>query len=103
MACGFEEAFDGWHSATGEERMARSKRVLFTFDQRNYRNLEELTGFGSFSSASDAVKDALQLARTLQMQAQQGYTEVTVRNPETKQERVVVVPSFQTFPLHPEK
>lgn len=84
-------------------QMAKSKRVLFTFDQRNYRNLEELTGFGRFSSASDAVKDALQLARTLQIQAQQGYTEVVVRNPDTREERVLVVPSLQTFSLEAEQ
>lgn len=74
--------------------MAKSKRVLFTFDPRNYNNLRELTDSGGFPSASDAVRDALNVARALQAQAQQGFTEVLVRNPKTSQERVLVLPSL---------
>jgi len=72
--------------------MTRSKRVLFTFDPRNYNNLRELTDSGGFQSASDAVRDALHVARFLQLQAQQGFTEVLVRNPQTNQERVIALP-----------
>lgn len=74
--------------------MARSKRILFTFDPRNYRNLRELTEAGGFPTTSDAVRDALTIARALQSQSQQGFTEVVVRNPGTNQERVIVLPSF---------
>jgi Arc/MetJ-type ribon-helix-helix transcriptional regulator len=74
--------------------MARSKRVLFTFDPRNYNNLRELTDSGGFQSASDAVRDALHVARALQKQAQQGFTEILVRNPQTHQERMIVLPHF---------
>jgi Arc/MetJ-type ribon-helix-helix transcriptional regulator len=74
--------------------MARSKRILFSFDPRNERNLRELTEAGGFPTASDAVRDALTVARALQSQSQQGFTEVVVRNPATNQERVVVLPSF---------
>jgi hypothetical protein len=74
--------------------MSKSKRVLFTFDPRNYNNLRELTDSGGFPSASDAVRDALHVARALQAQAQQGFTEFLVRNPKTGQERVLVLPSL---------
>lgn len=72
--------------------MARSKRILFTFDPRSHRNLRELTDAGGFPSASDAVRDSLRVARALQDQARQGFTEVVVRNPVTKQEKVMVLP-----------
>ena len=75
--------------------MAKSKRVLFTFDARNYEDLRSVTNFGQFSNASDAVKDALQLSRALHSQAQKGFTDVIVRNPTTKEERVLVLPSLQ--------
>jgi Arc/MetJ-type ribon-helix-helix transcriptional regulator len=74
--------------------MSKSKRVLFTFDPRNYNNLRELTVSGGFQSASDAVRDALQVARSLQQQAAQGFTEIMARNPKTGQERVIVLPSL---------
>jgi Arc/MetJ-type ribon-helix-helix transcriptional regulator len=73
--------------------MPRSKRVLFSFDPRNYRNLQALTAVGGFTSPSDAVRDALRLARALQAQAEKGFSEVVVRNPGTKEERVIV-PAF---------
>lgn len=72
--------------------MARSKRFLFTFDPRSEQNLRKLTDDGGFPSASDAVRDALRMARTLQEQERLGFTEVVVRNPETNQEKVIVLP-----------
>jgi hypothetical protein len=45
---------------------------------------------------ANAVRDSLQITRALQSQAEQGYTEIIVRNPETNEERVIVVPE-----LHP--
>ena len=44
---------------------------------------------------ANTVRDSLQVARALQSQAQNGYTEVVVRNPETKEERVLVIPNLQ--------
>jgi hypothetical protein len=40
----------------------------------------------------EAVRESHQISRALQSQAQQGFSEIVVRNPETKEERVIVVP-----------
>lgn len=72
--------------------MAKSKRVAFTFDERSLKSLEQMTEEGHFSSMADTVRESLQISRALQTQAKQGYTEVTMRNPETGEERVVVIP-----------
>jgi hypothetical protein len=82
--------------------MPSSKRVLFTFDPRHYRNLKEVTAAGGFSSTADAVRDAVQVVRALQAQAVQGFSEVVVRNPQTKEERVVVLPAL-SLPEREEK
>lgn len=75
--------------------MANAKRVVFSFDERSLESLEKLKNQGRFSSMGDAVRESLQINRALQSQANQGYTEVIVRNPETKEERVIVIPALQ--------
>jgi hypothetical protein len=42
----------------------------------------------------EAVRESLQISRALQSQANQGFSEIVVRNPETKEERVIVVPAL---------
>jgi hypothetical protein len=74
--------------------MAKSKRVLFTFDPQSYQNLKQVFEQGPFASMADTVRDSLQTSQALQSQAKQGFTEVVVRNPETKEERVVVIPTL---------
>jgi Arc/MetJ-type ribon-helix-helix transcriptional regulator len=75
--------------------MAKTRRVVFSFDERSLESLNKLTEQGRFSSMADTVRDSLQVTRALQTQAQQGYTEVIVRNPETNEERVLVIPNLQ--------
>ena len=72
------------------------KRVVFSFDDRSLESLERMTKQGRYPSMANAVRDSLQITRALQSQAEQGYTEIIVRNPETNEERVIVVPE-----LHP--
>lgn len=74
--------------------MAGSKRVLFSFDPRNYQTLQDLAATGAFTSTADAVRGAVQVARVLQSYAKQGFTEVVVRNPQTREERVLVLTAF---------
>ncbi len=77
----------------------KSKRVAFTFDERSLNTLENMTEEGNFSSMADTVRESLQISRALQAQMKQGFTEVIVRNPETGEERVVIIPSLQRYPL----
>jgi hypothetical protein len=72
------------------------KRVVFSFDDRSLENLERMTHQGRYPSMANAVRDSLQITRALQSQAEKGFTEIIVRNPETNEERVIVVPE-----LHP--
>jgi Arc/MetJ-type ribon-helix-helix transcriptional regulator len=86
-----------------ERIMAKTtKRVVFSFDERSLESLEKLTEQGRFSSMADTVRESLQISRALQSQANQGFTEVLVRNPETNEERVLVIPTLQSKPAKAE-
>jgi hypothetical protein len=76
--------------------MSKNKRVVFSFDERSLESLQKLTEQGRFSSMADTVRESLQISRALQSQAGQGFTEVMVRNPETNEERVLVIPALQS-------
>ena len=52
--------------------------------------------------AEAAAHCALEVSRALQSQAVRGFTEVLVRNPETNEERVLVIPTLQTASAKPE-
>jgi Arc/MetJ-type ribon-helix-helix transcriptional regulator len=78
-----------------ESAMSKNKRVVFSFDERSLESLQKLTEQGRFSSMADTVRESLQISRALQSQAGQGFTEVMVRNPETNEERVLVIPTLQ--------
>ena len=75
--------------------MAKTRRVVFSFDERSFESLQKLQEQGRFASMADTVRESLQVSRALQTQAQHGYTEVIVRNPETNEERVLVIPNLQ--------
>lgn len=75
--------------------MATSRRVVFTFDHRSLDSLERLTKQGAYSSMADAVRDSLRLRRALQQQAEQGFVELVVRNPKTREERILVNPEAE--------
>jgi Arc/MetJ-type ribon-helix-helix transcriptional regulator len=75
--------------------MSKTRRVVFSFDERSLESLQELTDQGRFSSMADTVRESLQISRALQAQAGRGFTEVLVRNPETNEERVLVIPTLQ--------
>lgn len=72
------------------------KRVVFSFDDRSLENLERMTQQGRYPSMANAVRDSLQITRALQSQAEKGFTEIIVRNPETNEERVIVVPELHS-------
>lgn len=72
--------------------MPKTQRVVFSFDERSLESLQRIKEHGNFSSMGEAVRESLQISRALQSQAHQGFSEIVVRNPETKEERVIVVP-----------
>lgn len=78
--------------------MAKSRRVVFSFNERSLESLEKLTDQGRFGSMAETVRDSLEVRNALQAQAQRGFTEVIVRNPDTNEERVLVIPKLQPSP-----
>jgi Arc/MetJ-type ribon-helix-helix transcriptional regulator len=83
--------------------MAKTRRVVFTFDERSLESLQKLTEQGRFASMADTVRESLQINRALQGQANQGFTEVVVRNPDTNEERVLVIPTLQPGTTKPQE
>ena len=43
--------------------MAKSKRVVFSFDERSLRALEVMTEEGKYNSMADTVRESLQISR----------------------------------------
>lgn len=76
--------------------MSKTKRVVFSFDEKSFESLEKLTKQGRYPSMASAVKDSLQINSALQGQVEQGFTEIVVRNPETDKERVIIIPTLPT-------
>lgn len=77
--------------------MVESTRVVFTFDERSLDILKRMTENGRFRSMAETVRAALGITQVLQTQQAQGFTEVVVRNPETQQQRTIVIPALQAF------
>lgn len=73
-----------------------TRRIGFIFDEHSFSVLDRMTKEGPFSSWADTVRESLYLHAALRAQAEQGFTELVVRNPRTGDERVVVIPSLRT-------
>lgn len=69
-----------------------AKRIVFNFDEKSFKSLEEIKKEGHYSSYADAVRKSLQINRALQAQEDQGFNEIVVRNPKTKEEKVLIIP-----------
>jgi len=78
--------------------MSKTQRVVFSFDERSLESLQKIKEQGRYGSMGEAVRESLQISRALQSQANQGFSEIVVRNPETREERVIVVPALQPSP-----
>lgn len=76
--------------------MPKTQRVVFTFDERSLASLKDMVEQGRFPSMAEAVRESVAVNRALQTQAKQGFTEVVVRDPETGEERVMVLPTPPT-------
>lgn len=72
-----------------------SKRIIFSFDEKSLENLEHLKEKGRFQSLGTAVRQSIEINQVLYDQASEGFSEVIVRNPKTKQEKTVIIPSLK--------
>jgi hypothetical protein len=71
-----------------------SKRIVFTFDDRSAKALEQMTKNAQYSSMAETVRDSLQIANTIQDLSRRGFTELVVRNPKSGAERNIVIPNL---------
>ena len=67
--------------------------MIFSFE-RSLESLQKIKEQGHFTSMGEAVRESLH-SRAPQSQANHGYSEIVVRNPDTGEERVIVVPALQ--------
>lgn len=74
--------------------MPKAKRVVFSFDERSLESLENLREEGNFNTLAQTVRESLHIAHALQKLAAEGFTEVSVRNPDSGDERVLVLPTL---------
>ncbi len=72
-----------------------AKRIVFSFDDRSLDRLEQVKQKGGFQSLGTAVRESIQINQALHDEASEGFTEVVVRNPKTKQEKTLVIPSLK--------
>jgi len=72
-----------------------NKRIVFTFDPKSLGSLEQVKERGGFSSLGTAVRESIQINEELHDQAAEGFSEIVVRNPKTKQEKTIVIPSLK--------
>lgn len=57
------------------------KKINFTFKNENFKTLFEMTKDGNFKKPSKTIKEALEIFRSLQNFAKEGFCEVIIRNP----------------------
>jgi hypothetical protein len=71
------------------------KRIVFSFDDRSLDSLQQVKEKGRFQSLGTAVRESIQINQVLHDEASEGFTEVVVRNPKTKQEKTLIIPSLK--------
>lgn len=67
------------------------RQVVFDFDDGSLRTLQQMTSDGGYKDMADCLRESLQITRAMQTQAQEGFTQVILRNPRTGGECVVKV------------
>lgn len=69
--------------------MSEEKMVVFTFDEKSYFALKDMTEKKKFSTMGETVQESLAINKALQTQKDIGFSEVIVRDPKTGLERKV--------------
>ncbi|MBT3397817.1 hypothetical protein HOA55_02670 [archaeon] len=65
----------------------KMRKVGFTFNEASLKSLDDMWARSGLPDRAAVVKQSLQILQALQTQEAQGYTQVSVRNPETGEER----------------
>jgi hypothetical protein len=78
-----------------EKTANMGKRIVFSFDDRSLDSLERVKEKGGFQSLGTAVRESIQINQVLHDEASEGFTEVVVRNPKTRQEKTLIIPSLK--------
>ena len=75
-----------------------TKRVQISFDPASQQILERMTeDVTAFRSMADTVRESVKVCRALLRQADDGYTQVVVRNPESGAERTIIIPFLDQY------
>jgi len=72
-----------------------SQRVVFSFDEDSLQTLTSVKERGGFPSLGMAVRESIQLSDFLQNLVDKGFSEIIVKNPDTNQEKTIVISSLQ--------
>lgn len=63
-------------------------RIVFSFDERSLATLKKVQAVGNYKSLAEVVRVSLATFAAIQSQSIKGYTELRLRNPETKDEAI---------------
>jgi hypothetical protein len=77
------------------ESVDGSHRVVFTFDPGSYKVLQELTKELNLGSDASTIREALRIIRAIQTQADEGYSDVIVQNPNTFDQKKLIIPVLE--------
>jgi Arc/MetJ-type ribon-helix-helix transcriptional regulator len=73
----------------GKLEPKKERRLLVQLDEKLDEIVTELTEKGRYRSQAEAIRQAVLLVHSLQKQAEQGYTEILVRQPGGKSKEVI--------------
>lgn len=65
-------------------------KVHMSVDDYTFNVIKEMQEAGKYSSMVDAIRDAIELKRNLQLQAQEGFDIIALQNRKTKMERTLI-------------
>ena len=71
--------------------VTKKQRIVFSFDNRSLDALKKMAEKEDGNNMARAVRKSIELRRALNRQREDGFEEIIVRNPKTKQERVLVL------------
>ncbi len=69
------------------------KRTLaFQFDEAAYEHIQKVKKDRGYSTEGEVVGDSLRIQEALQSEEKQGFNQILVRNPRTRETRILTFP-----------